>query len=361
MPHPESQRKIAYTKAIHEALTLSMQADERVILVGEGVPDPKGIFGTTLGLREKFGKQRVFDMPLSENGMTGICIGAALTGMRPVMVHQRVDFALLAMDQLVNNAAKWSYMFDGRACVPLTVRLIIGRGWGQGPQHSQSLQTLFAHIPGLKVAMPATAYDAKGMLISAIEDNNPVIFIEHRWVHGLEDTVPEEMYRVPLDKARVVRKGNALTLACFSYMLLEALKAAEKLSDHGIDVEIVDMRSARPLDEKPVVSSVQKTGRLLVLDTGWKTGGIGNEVIVRVMEQAYASLKTAPARIASPDHPVPTSHFLANEYYPGADHIAAKVLEMIEWKDQRAKTEIINGLVRPEPRDVPDYSFTGPF
>ena len=190
-------RELTYAQAIQEGLHQSMEADARVILVGEGVPDPKAIFATTAGLRDRFGSARVFDMPLSENGMTGICIGAALSGLRPVMVHQRIDFALLAMDQLVNNAAKWHYMFDGLANVPLVIRVIIGRGWGQGPQHSQSLQALFAHIPGFKVVLPATAYDAKGMLISAIEDNNPVIFIEHRWLHNIKDAVPAEPYRAP--------------------------------------------------------------------------------------------------------------------------------------------------------------------
>jgi pyruvate dehydrogenase E1 component beta subunit len=159
-------------------------------------------------LRQKYGPQRVFDMPLSENGMTGICIGAALNGMRPVMVHQRIDFALLAMDQIVNNAAKWHYMFDGKGRVPLVVRVIIGRGWGQGPQHSQSLQAMFAHVPGLRVVMPATAHDAKGMLIASIEQNSPVIFVEHRWLHGIKDNVPAASYRASLDKARVVHEGS---------------------------------------------------------------------------------------------------------------------------------------------------------
>jgi pyruvate/2-oxoglutarate/acetoin dehydrogenase E1 component len=218
MRSEQGVRELTYAQAIQEGLSQAMEADPRVIVIGEGVPDPKAIFATTAGLREKFGSQRVFDMPLSENGMTGICIGAALSGIRPVMVHQRIDFSLLAMDQLVNNAAKWHYMFDGLASVPLVVRVIIGRGWGQGPQHSQSLQALFAHIPGFKVVLPATPYDAKGMLISAIEDNNPVIFIEHRWLHNIRDVVPTPGYRAPLEKARVVHAGDKITVAAFSYM-----------------------------------------------------------------------------------------------------------------------------------------------
>ena len=185
-------RKITYGEAIREALETAMSTDDSVICYGLGVDDPKGIFGTTLGLQEKFGSDRVFDMPTSENAMTGIGIGSAIYGLRPVMVHQRLDFFLLAMDQLVNNAAKWHFMFGGQDSVPLTIRLILGRGWGQGPTHSQNLQSWFAHIPGLKVVMPATARDAKGLLLSSVFDNNPVVFLEHRWLHNLEGEVAED-------------------------------------------------------------------------------------------------------------------------------------------------------------------------
>jgi len=364
MPHimnkPNQSRPITYAMAINEALHQSMAKDPQVILIGEGVPDPKAIFGTTSGLREKFGHQRVFDMPLAENGLTGICIGAALTGMRPVMVHQRIDFALLALDQLINNAAKWHYMFNGQACVPLVVRVIIGRGWGQGPQHSQSLQALFAHIPGLKVVMPTTAYDAKGMLISAIEDDNPVIFIEHRWLHTLQDDVPEQAYRIPLDKARYLRQGDSVTLVAFSYMVIEALRVAEHLKQHGIEVEIIDMRSTRPLDMPIVIESITKTRHLMVLDTACKTGGIGAEILAQVFEQAYETLKAAPVRISNPDYPVPTSHFLADTYYPEAPDIASQLLKLIGF-DELTIDPMIEGLARPAPLDVPDNSFTGPF
>jgi pyruvate dehydrogenase E1 component beta subunit len=203
-------RDITYAQAIREGLDNAMDRDSSVIVIGEGVPDPKAIFNTTAGLREKYGAQRVFDMPLSENGVTGICIGAALSGMRPVMIHQRIDFALLAMDQLVNNAAKWHYMFNGKASVPLVVRVIVGRGWGQGPTHSQNLQAWFAHIPGLKVVMPASAEDAKGLLLASIFDENPVLFLEHRWLHNLSGTVPEESFQIPIGNARIVRHGAAV-------------------------------------------------------------------------------------------------------------------------------------------------------
>src|ERR1700722_19529669 len=210
-------RELKFSQSIHEATDLCLAADPSVYLMGLGVPDPKGVFGTTLNLREKYG-DRVLDMPTAENGMTGVALGSALCGMRPIMVHQRLDFALLAVEQLVNQAAKWHYMFGGQKSAPIVIRLIVGRGWGQGPQHSQSLHSWFAHIPGLKVVAPATAYDAKGLLISSIEDNNPVMFIEHRWLHGITGNVPEGMYRVPIGKSRVVRTGKDITIVGISYM-----------------------------------------------------------------------------------------------------------------------------------------------
>lgn len=361
---PESrERDITFAQAVREGLDQAMEQDPRVIVIGEGVPDPKAIFNTTAELREKFGTQRVFDMPLSENGVTGVCIGAALSGMRPVMVHQRIDFALLAMDQLVNNAAKWHYMFDGKASVPLVVRVIVGRGWGQGPQHSQSLQAIFAQVPGLKVVMPTTAYDAKGMLIAAIEDNNPVIFIEHRWLHQIKDHVPEEVYRVPLGQAKVLHEGDAVTVAAFSYMAVESLIAAKALmSTMGIGIEVLDMRSVRPLDVVSVLHSVRKTGRLIVADTAFRTGSIAGELISQVVEQAFDALKTHPVCIASPDHPVPTSHFMAECYYPGPQTIVDAVLDMVGADKISANyRELCALMLRDEPHDTPNRGFTGPF
>ena len=357
-----SVRELTYAQAIHEGLSQAMESDPRVVVIGEGVPDPKGIFATTAGLRDKFGPQRVFDMPLSENGMTGVCVGAALCGIRPVMVHQRIDFSLLAMDQLVNIAAKWHYMFNGLASVPLVVRVIVGRGWGQGPQHSQSLQALFAHIPGLKVVLPATAYDAKGMLIGAIEDNNPVIFIEHRWLHNIKDAVPMPGYRAPLDKARVVHAGDQITVAAFSYMVMEALLTARALAKHGIRVEVIDMRSASPLDVETVAKSVRKTGHLLALDTAWTSGSITAELITRVIAMEYKALRKAPQRLASPDHPVPTSHHMAEGYYPGAVQIYEAIVALTAAKLTPEQHESVLVSIRHAgPHDVPNAKFTGPF
>lgn len=355
--------KKSYAFAIREALQQTMENDASVILIGEGVPDPKAIFGTTEGLRERFGASRVFDMPLSENGMTGICIGAALSGLRPVMVHQRIDFALLAMDQLVNNAAKWNFMFNGKADVPIVIRVIIGRGWGQGPQHSQSLQALFAHIPGLRVVMPTTAYDAKGMLVSAIEGDAPVIFIEHRWLHYVEDDVPDKMFRVALDKARVLHAGDAVTIAAFSYMALEAYAAARALcSEMGVNVEVLDMRSVRPLDIDSVMASVRKTRRLIVADTASKTGCVAGEIVAQVVECENISLESAPVRIASPDYPLGTSPFLSDGYYPDARTIADAVVDMLGIeRDNEQYRHLCSSLKREGPHDTPNQAFSGPF
>ena len=350
-------REIKYFEAIREAIDLSMHNDPSVYVMGLGVPDPKGIFGTTIGLQSKYGPERVMDMPCSENGMTGVAIGSALVGMRPIMTHQRVDFALLAMEQIVNQAAKWHYMFAGQLKVPVVIRLIIGRGWGQGPQHSQSLESWFAHIPGLKVVMPTTPYDAKGLLIASIEDNNPVIFIEHRWLHNISGYVPEKMYRVPIGKPQILHKGTDITIVATSFMTIEVLRAQKYLEGLGIEAEVIDLRTLRPLDDALILSSVKKTGRLLVVDTGWTSCGIGAEIIARVTEKGFSYLTTAPHRIGLPEVPTPTSSALSNHYYPQAEDIIRAVLKMLK--------KNIRGISIPKlhegPLDIPDMSFTGPF
>lgn len=354
-------RVISYAESIQEATSLCLRADQSVLVVGEGVTDPKGIFGTTLGLQQEFGPNRIVDMPLSENGMTGILIGLALSGFRPILVHQRVDFSLLAMDQMVNNAAKWHFMFNGMVSVPMVIRVLIGRGWGQGPQHSQSLQALFAHIPGFKVVLPSSPADAKGLLISSIEDNNPVIFIEHRWLHEYKEEVPEGVYRTPIGKARIARRGKHVTVAAFSYMVVEALKCAEVLKDFGLELEVVDMRSASPLDTDAVAESLRLTGHLVVLDTAWKKGGIAAELISQIVEREWQYLKKAPLRIALPDHPIPTTHDLADLCYPEADQIAQQIMEHLGKKTEATTKEIVQRLKRKGPLDVPDFNFKGPF
>lgn len=351
-------RQINFAQAILEATEQCMSKDPSVYIMGLGVTDPKGIFGTTLGLEKKFGSKRVLDMPVAENGMTGIAIGSALVGMRPILTHQRVDFMLLSLDQIINNAAKWHYMFGGKMKVPLVIRLLIGRGWGQGPQHSQSLQSLFAHIPGLKVVMPATPYDAKGLLISAIEDNNPVIFIEHRWLHNTFGNVPEETYRIPLGKAKMIKEGKDLTIISSSHMILEAIRAAEVLKKDGINAEVLDLRTIKPLDQDMIKDSVRKTGRLIVVDGAWESFGVSAEILALTVSNLFGSLKCAPVRIAFPDVPTPTSWALANHYYPNSIDIINAARNIL----QLSKKEVEGfGIKQDRPRDVPDNSFTGPF
>jgi len=350
-------RELKFFQAINEAIDQCMAKDPAVYIMGLGVPDPKGIFGTTLGLQQKYGNMRVLDMPTSENGMTGVAIGSALAGMRPIMTHQRIDFALLSMEQIVNQAANWHYMFGGQMHVPMVIRMIIGRGWGQGPQHSQSLQSWFAHVPGLKVVMPTTPYDAKGLLIASIEDNSPVIFIEHRWLYNISGEVPEEVYRVPLGNARVIREGNDLTIASTSYMTLEALRAAEMLAENGISAEVIDIRTLKPLDERSILESVRKTGRLIVADTGWKTCGFGAEIVARVAEESLSDLKSPPVRVALPDCPTPTTPALTAHYYPLSIHIAATAKRMVG----RGAGDVPSQVTSSVPLDVPDTSFKGPF
>ena len=350
-------RELKFSQAINEAIDLCMAKDPAVYVMGLGVPDPKGIFGTTLGLQQKYGVSRVMDMPTSENGMTGVAIGSALVGMRPIMTHQRIDFALLAIEQIVNQASNWHYMFGGKMGVPLVIRMIIGRGWGQGPQHSQSLQAWFAHVPGLKVVMPSTPYDAKGLLIASVEDNNPVVFLEHRWLYDVAGKVPEGVYRVPLGQARVVKQGCDVTIVSTSYMTLEACRAAEVLADDDVKAEVIDVRTLKPLDKTLILESVKKTGRLIVADTGWKTVGFAAEVVAMVSEELMHELKSAPQRIASPDSPTPSSSALARHYYPRAVHIEAAARRMVGINtdkialDEKTSVEF----------DAPDMSFTGPF
>lgn len=350
-------RQLRYFEALREAQAQILQSDPDTYVIGLGVPGPTGIFGTTKGLQEEFGADRVFDMPSSENAMTGVALGTALMGKRPILVHMRVDFAVLSMEPLVNQAAKWHYMYGGKLRAPLTVRMIIGRGWGQGPQHAQSLQAWFAHVPGLKVAMPTTPHDAKGMLIAAVEDDAPVILFEHRWLYNVSGPVPEEIYRVPLDTAAILRPGRDITLAATSYMTLESLKAAELLAELDIDAEVVDLRCLTPVDSDTLVASVGKTGRLVISDTGQELFGVSAEVMAAVTERAFASLLAAPRRIALPQIPTPTTPALADRYYPRARDIAQAALEVLG----SSRTLPPEAREQGQWRDVPDPSFTGPY
>jgi acetoin:2,6-dichlorophenolindophenol oxidoreductase subunit beta len=328
----ESKRRLNYAEAIREGLDQALSWDPRVFIMGQGVDDPGGMFGATLDLHKKYGSRRVFDTPLAENGLTGVAVGAALGGMRPVYFHNRPDFLLLAMDQLVNHAAKWSYMFGGAVHVPLVVWACTGRGWGSAAQHSQALQGLLLHVPGLKLAMPSTCYDAKGLMLEAIADPNPVIILEHRYNFKQRGFVPEGVYRIPLGKGVVRKPGRDVSLVAISHMALEAYQAAAELTREGIDAEVIDLRSLRPLDEEIILTSIMKTGRLVVADTGWRTGGVGAEVAAVVAEKGFAFLKAPIRRVATPDVPTPAGHSLEAAFYVGATEIAAAARELTGWQ-----------------------------
>lgn len=324
----EGQRELSYRDALREAQDQALERDPRVFLIGEGIDDPGGVFGSTLGLAQKY-QGRVMDMPLAENGLTGIAAGAAMTGMRPILIHMRVDFLPMAMDQILNHVAKWSYMTGGAVKVPLTMRAIIGRGWGSAAQHSQSLQSLFAHIPGLQVLMPASPYDAKGLLLGCVAGGIPSLIIEHRWLYDRKEAVPEAPYLIPAGRGIVRRSGSDISLIGVSHMVYELLVAAEQLAKEGISAEVIDLRSVRPIDDQMIVSSVRKTGRLLVADTGWKRCGISAEVAAIVAEQAHDALRSPVRRITLADSPTPATPALEAAYYPTQADIMAAVKEML--------------------------------
>jgi pyruvate/2-oxoglutarate/acetoin dehydrogenase E1 component len=322
-------RRLTYSLAINEALHLMMDSDPSVFLMGQGVKSPWYVGNTAKGLLKKFGPNRVIDTPVSENAITGMAVGASLVGMRAVVVHPRVDFMMYAMDPIINEAANWHYMFGGRSSIPVVIWGIINRGGEQAAQHSQSLHALFSHIPGLKVVMPSTPYDAKGLMISAIKDDNPVIYMDDRWLYNLEEEVPEEIYSVPIGKGMTRRKGEDVTLASTSYMVVESIKASEDLEKEGVQVEIIDLRSIKPLDETLLFESVRKTGRLVIVDGSWKTCGMAAEISALVSENVFDYLKAPIVRVTLPDAPAPASCTLEKEYYPKSEKIAYAVKRVL--------------------------------
>lgn len=323
-------RLISYRQALHEALVLALRKDDRVFVFGEGVDDPAGVFGTTLDLHKEFGSQRIFDTPVCENTLTGIAIGASLAGMRPVLVHMRTDFLLMSMDQIVNHAAKWKYMFGGKVSVPIVIRAIIGGGWGSAAQHTQAFQALFAHVPGLKVVMPATAYDAKGMLLSSILEDSPTIFIEHRWLYDYKDNVPVDPYLVPIGKAVIRRPGKDITLIADSFMVVLAIESAKMLEKEGIDAEVIDLRSIKPFDSELIGESIKKTGKAAILDFGYRFCGISSEIAAFIAENLFGHLKAPICRIALPDIPTPASHAFEKFYYPAAEKVISEIKKVIQ-------------------------------
>lgn len=322
-------KTLKYGEAIRAALVHAMERDPSVFIMGIGVDDHKAVFGSTKDLVKMFGKERVFDTPISEGAMTGVAVGAALNGMKPIHVHIRADFLYLAMDQLCNIAAKWHYMFGGKMNVPLVIRAAIGRSWGQGAQHSQSLQSFFMHVPGIKVAMPTTPADAQGLLLAAIADPNPVILFEHRLLYDLSGEVPDPPRAIPFRLAAVRREGADVTIVANAYMAVESLKAAEFLGGRGISAEVVDPVTLAPLDEEAILASVRKTGRLLVVDSGWTNCGVSAEIAALASEKAWGSLKAPVRRIGTQPVTCPVSKPLETAFYPCARTIAAEVFSML--------------------------------
>ena len=352
------KKYITFSESINQALDFALKKDKKLFCYGLGINDPKGIFGTTIGLSKKYGKKRVFDIPCSENALTGISIGAALNGYRSVAIHQRLDFFLLAMDQLVNAASKWHYLYGSKKSIAITIRLIIGRGWGQGPTHSQSLQAWFNHIPGLKVVMPTFADDARSLLIESILDPNPVIFLEHRWLHNNRSFKTSKNRKVSIGKARICSKGNDITLITNSYLTLEAIIAAKNLKKYyNINCEIIDLRTIKPLDWKTIFKSIDKTRKVIVLDGGNHIGSIANDIVSKIVIKKFDILEKPPVIMAMPDTPEPTSYALTKDFYISAKDIAQKILNLFEKKpDKNFKTHF-----KVKHHDQPYETFKGPF
>ncbi|HIQ05391.1 MAG TPA: alpha-ketoacid dehydrogenase subunit beta [Anaerolineae bacterium] len=323
-------RELSYAEAIREALRQEMLRDERVFIIGEDVGVYGGAFGVTLGLVEEFGEERVIDTPISELGIAGAITGAALTGMRPVGEIMFMDFTTLASEQLVNQAAKIHFMFGGKARVPFVLRTPAGSGTGAAAQHSQSLENWFVHVPGLKVVMPSTPYDAKGLLIASIRDDNPVIFVEHKLLYKVRGPVPEEPYTIPLSSAEVKREGRDLTIVATSIMVRRSLEAAEQLAQEGIEVEVVDPRTLKPLDQGTVIRSVMKTGRVLIVHEACKTGGYGGELAAVIAgSEAFDYLDAPIIRLAGRDMPIPYNRNLEYHTVPQVEDIVETARQLV--------------------------------
>lgn len=323
-------RKISFAKAINEALDYEMSKDKRVIVMGEDVGKYGGIFGATAGLYEKYGEDRVIDTPIAESGFIGAAVGAAATGLlRPVVELMFIDFFGVTMDQIYNQAAKMRYMFGGKAKVSMVIRTPCGAGFSAAAQHSQSLHAIFIHVPGLKVVMPSTPYDAKGLLISSIEDDDPVIFIEHKGLYALEGEVPEGPYSIPLGVAEVKREGKDVTVVATAAMVHKSLDVANKLEKDGVSVEVIDPRSLVPLDEDLIVNSIKKTGRLVVVDEGYPRASFATDIAAIAASKCFQDLKAPVKLVTPPATPIPFSPVLESEWIPSAEKIEKAVREIL--------------------------------
>jgi len=324
-------REIRYLEALREAMIQEMERDETVFLIGEDIGAYGGAFQVTHGMLDKFGPERILDSPITEMGITGAAVGSALLGMRPIAEIMFMDFVTLASEQLVNQAAKLRFMFGGNATVPMVLRTPAGSGVGGSAQHSQSLENWFVHIPGLKVVMPSNPYDAKGLLIAAIRDNNPVVFVEHKLLYKMKGHVPEEPYTIPLGSAEVKREGRDLTIVATSIMVNRALEAAEQLAGEGIEVEVIDPRTLKPLDTDTIIQSVIKTGRLLIVHEAARTGGFGGELSAVIAEsEAFGYLDAPIVRLAGRDIPIPYNRNLERHTVPQVENIVEKARDLVK-------------------------------
>jgi len=320
-----SERQITYLHAFTEGLRQVMEADPDVFVAGEDVGRTGGVFHSFDGLVDEFGERRMVDTPISEQAIIGLGIGAAVVGLRPVVDLMFMDFILVAMDQIANQAAKLKYMFGGNATLPLTITTMGGAGLSAGAQHSQSLEAMLCHVPGLKVVMPSNAYDLKGLTIASVRDDNPTIVVLHKRLLGSKGAVPEDAYEIPIGSAAVTRKGGDVTLVAYSRMAVEALAAAEQLAAEGIDCEVIDLRTVSPIDIDTVLASARRTNRVVVVHEAVRSGGLGAEVAALVQEHAFDYLDAPVARVGAPFAPVPFSPPLESAYVPDAARIAAQI------------------------------------
>lgn len=322
--------KLTYGKAIREAIYLSMLRNKNVILLGQGIDDPKGLGGTVLGLLDEFGKDRVIDLPLSENGSMGIAIGLAMSNMYPIIVHQHMTFTMLAMDQIVNHAAKWNYMFGGELSIPLVIICNIGQGWGLGSQHGQAMQPYFVHTPGIKVVAPSNPHDAKGLMISSIQDPNPVIYIQHFKCFNSKSHVPKKYYTTKISKGKIIIEGGDITLVSYSSLIDEAISAANELLSMNISCEVIDLRTISPIDYNLIVRSVSKTRRLVIVDPSTPVCSVSAEIISVVQDKLFDKLKSRILRINYPDCHIPASPALVKFYYPSQKDIVDVVKSLLK-------------------------------
>lgn len=318
-------RQLSYLQAFNEAMHQLMAEDDDVFVAGEDVAGKGGVFGSFVGLLDEFGERRMVDTPISEQAIVGLGIGAAVAGLRPVVDLMFMDFVLVSMDQIANQAAKLKYMFGGNASLPMTITTNGGAGLSAAAQHSQSLEAMLCHVPGLKVVMPATPHDCKGLMVASVREDNPVVFVKHKRMFGVKGDVPEEIYEVPLGQAAVTRTGDDVTVVAYSRMASEALVAAETLAGEGIDCEVIDLRTVQPIDIDTIIASARKTNRIVVVHEAVRFGGLGAEIAAQIQEHAFDHLDAPVARVGAPFSPIPFSPVLESAYVPDAGRIAAEI------------------------------------